>query len=295
MKRLRVTHTTGFRYQDEASASYNEARMLPASREGQWVLSAHIDTRPNAPQHTYTDYWGTRVTAFEVLSPHRELVLSASSLVEVAERAHEDCELSWDELFDAGRRSVECVEQLRQSTRTEPPREVAKLAAELAGAAGSPCAAAEAICRAIGESMEYVQGVTRVDDTAAEAWEARRGVCQDIVHIALGALRSVGIPARYVSGYLHPQPDAPLRETVVGESHAWVEWYCGPARGEAAESADPSGVWRGWDPTNLLEVGDRHVYVGHGRDYDDIAPIRGVYAGAGEADIFVKVEITREA
>ncbi|GAA4163168.1 transglutaminase family protein [Gryllotalpicola daejeonensis] len=281
MKRLRVTHTTGFRYQGEASASYNEARMLPASREGQWVLSAHIDTRPNAPQHSYTDYWGTRVTAFEVLSPHRELVLSASSLIEVAEQAHDHCPTSWDELAQLSRRTVESVEQLRQSARTEPPRDLMKLAAQVAEASGSPCAAAEAICARIGGEMEYVPGATRVDSTAAEAWSARRGVCQDIVHVALGALRSVGIPARYVSGYLHPKPDAPLHETVVGESHAWVEWFC--------------GTWRGWDPTNLIPAGDRHVYVGHGRDYDDIAPIRGVYAGVAAAETFVKVEITREA
>jgi transglutaminase-like putative cysteine protease len=281
MKRLRVTHTTGFRYQGEASASYNEARMLPASREGQSVLSAHIDTRPNAPQYTYTDYWGTRVTAFEVLSPHRELVLSASSLIEVAERPHGDCPTGWAELHEASRRTVGTVEQLRQSARTEPTEELVALAEQLAAAAATPCAAAEAICRAVGEALEYVQGVTRVDGTAAQAWQARRGVCQDIVHVALGALRSVGIPARYVSGYLHPKPDAPLHETVVGESHAWVEWFC--------------GSWRGWDPTNLIEAGDRHVYIGHGRDYDDIAPIRGVYAGAAAAETFVTVEITREA
>jgi len=293
MKRLRVTHTTGFRYQGEASASYNEARMLPASREGQWVLSAHIDTRPNAPQHSYTDYWGTRVTAFEVLSPHRELVLTASSLIEVEGRSHDACAGGWDELAEARTQTVDAVEQLRQSARTEPTEDLARLAADIAASSPSPCAAAEAICRAIGEAMDYVPGVTRVDDTAAQAWTARRGVCQDIVHVALGALRSVGIPARYVSGYLHPKPDAPLHELVVGESHAWVEWYCGPQRVDG--QGDPYGSWRGWDPTNLIEVGDRHVYVGHGRDYGDIAPIRGVYAGAAAAETFVKVEITREA
>ncbi|HEY0247306.1 MAG TPA: transglutaminase family protein [Gryllotalpicola sp.] len=281
MKRLRVTHTTGFRYQGEASASYNEARMLPATSEGQFVLSAHLDIRPSAPQYSYTDYWGTRVTAFEVLSPHRELMISASSLIEVGDRSHEDCAASWEQVHEAGRSRVEIVEQLRQSLRTDPPEEVQRIARDAVAASASPCAAAEAICRAVGEAMEYVQGVTAVDDTAAEAWAARRGVCQDIVHVALGALRSVGIPARYVSGYLHPNPDAAIGETVVGESHAWVEWYC--------------GAWRSWDPTNLIPIGDRHVYVGHGRDYDDIAPIRGVYAGAGAAATFVTVEITREA
>jgi transglutaminase-like putative cysteine protease len=281
VKRLRVTHTTGFRYQGEASASYNEARMLPASREGQSVLSAHIDTRPNAPQYSYTDYWGTRVTAFEVLSPHQELVLSASSLIEVAERPHDGCTRSWEELRAARGLTVEAVEQLRQSARTEPPADLVALAAELAAAAATPCAAAEAICRAVGEAMEYVQGATRVDDAAAQAWAARRGVCQDIVHVALGALRSVGVPARYVSGYLHPKPDAPLHETVVGESHAWVEWWV--------------GEWRGYDPTNRAPVGVHHVTLARGRSYDDVPPLRGIYAGTGTSELSVEVRITRVA
>ena len=281
MKRIRVTHTTGFRYEGDANASYNEARMLPATRDGQFVLSAHLETHPNAPQYAYTDYWGTRVTAFEVLSPHRELVLSATSLVEVVDEPHEGSEVDWDELRILSRSSVDVVEQLRQSIRTHPPVELAALAREVADAADGPCAAAEAICVRVGEEMEYVTGATAVDGTAHEAWAKRSGVCQDIAHIALGALRSVGIPARYVSGYLHPRPDAPMGETVVGESHAWIEWFC--------------GTWRGYDPTNLIPAGDRHVYVGHGRDYDDIAPVRGVYSGAGTRDAFVTVEITREA
>jgi transglutaminase-like putative cysteine protease len=126
-----------------------------------------------------------------------------------------------------------------------------------------------------------MQGVTGVHTTAAEAWSGRRGVCQDIAHLALGALRSVGIPARYVSGYLHPKPDAAIGETVAGESHAWVEWFC--------------GSWRGFDPTNLIDIGDRHVTVGHGRDYNDVAPLRGIYAGPSSSSLFVTVEITREA
>ncbi|WP_022882358.1 transglutaminase family protein [Gryllotalpicola ginsengisoli] len=281
MKRMRVRHVTGFRYEVEASASYNEARMLPASVEGQVVLSAHLDITPSASQYAYNDYWGTRVTAFEVLSPHREMTLAASSLVEVSDRPAGDCEGTWDEMTARAQTAVQYVEQLRQSSLTAPAEEVRQLAADLAAGADTPCAAAEAICRAIGEAMEYVPGATTVNTTAADAWAARRGVCQDIVHVSLGALRSVGIPARYVSGYLHPDPDAPVGQTVLGESHAWLEWFC--------------GAWRGWDPTNLIPIGDRHVYIGRGRDYDDIAPIRGVYAGAGAAETFVRVEITRES
>jgi transglutaminase-like putative cysteine protease len=279
VKRIRVVHTTGFRYEHEVVASYNEARMLPLNGEGQFVLSSHLDISPVSAQHGYLDYWGTRVSAFEVLTPHRELTLTASSLVEVASRPHIDNSLGWEPLGAESSKATLYVEQARQTPRTTPPKIVADKAREIADSFDSPCDAAHAICTWIGESMEYMQGVTAVSSTAVEAWEERRGVCQDIAHVALGALRSVGIPARYVSGYLHPKPDAPIGEVVAGESHAWVEWFCGD--------------WRGFDPTNLTEIGDRHVIVGRGRDYSDVAPLRGVYAGSLDSELFVTVEITR--
>ncbi len=281
MSRLRIRHATGFAYEGEATASYNEARMLPASSDGQLVLYANLDIEPVSSVHAYTDYWGTRVSGFEILHPHSELSLTATSLVEVRRREPADPGIGWEELARETARATEYVEQLEQTPRTSPPQEVVELAAQLAAASATPCAAARAICEAIGERIEYMPGVTGVHTTAAEAWEHKKGVCQDITHLALGALRSAGIAARYVSGYLLPKRDAEIGETVVGESHAWVEWYC--------------GAWHGFDPTNLLEIGDRHVIVGRGRDYTDVTPLRGVYAGPSSSKLFVTVEITREA
>jgi transglutaminase-like putative cysteine protease len=281
VNRLRIKHTTGFHYDGEVTASYNEARMLPASTEGQLVLFSNLDILPISSQHAYVDYWGTRVSSFDILAPHKELALTATSLVEVRDRAHPEHTMGWDELAASAASSTEYVEQLKQTRRTMPPAEVAELAVRILADTTEPCDAALAICVAIGEAVEYMQGVTGVHSTAAEAWAVRKGVCQDIAHLAIGALRSVGIPARYVSGYLHPIPNAEIGQTVAGESHAWLEWYC--------------GTWRGFDPTNLIDIGDRHVKVGHGRDYNDVAPLRGVYAGPYGSQLFVKVEITREA
>ncbi|WP_213816433.1 transglutaminase family protein [Glaciihabitans sp. dw_435] len=281
MNRLRIKHMTGFHYEGEVTASYNEARMLPASSEGQLVLFSNLDILPMSSQHSYVDYWNTRVSSFEILTPHRELSLTATSLVEVRPRTHPEHLVGWDELASVVDAATETVEQRGQTRRTEPPEEVAALAAEIVSQTDNACDAALAICQAIGGAVEYMQGVTGVHTTATEAWAVRKGVCQDIAHLALGALRSVGIPARYISGYLHPVPDAEIGQTVAGESHAWVEWYC--------------GSWRGYDPTNLIDIGDRHVAVGHGRDYNDVAPLRGVYAGPYGSQLYVKVEITREA
>lgn len=281
MKRHRITHSTGFHYEGEVTASYNEARMLPVSADGQLVLYSNLEIRPVSSQHAYVDYWGTRVSAFEVLTPHSELSLTATSLVEVRDRPHPEHRLEWTALADAIETATGYVEQLEQTNRTRPPDEVVQLARDIVARSESPCDAALEICRAIGERIEYLPGVTNVTTTAAEAWEHKKGVCQDITHLALGALRAVGIPARYVSGYLHPKPDAEIGVTVSGESHAWVEWFC--------------GEWNGYDPTNLIEIGDRHVTVGRGRDYGDVAPLRGVYAGPYGSKLFVTVEITREA
>ena len=282
MNRLRIKHMTGFHYGGDVTASYNEARMLPVSSDGQLVLYSNLEILPMSSHHGYVDYWGSRVTSFEILTAHKELALTATSLVEVRPRPHEHDDLSWDDLAIAVERTTETVEQLTQTRRTKPPEEVAAIAREIAGRATDSCAAAHEISAAIGDAVEYMQGVTAVTSTAAEAWAVRKGVCQDIAHLALGALRSVGIPARYVSGYLHPKPDAAIGETIAGESHAWVEWFCG-------------GQWRGFDPTNLMDIGDRHVLVGRGRDYNDVPPLRGVYAGPFGSSLFVKVEITREA
>jgi transglutaminase-like putative cysteine protease len=281
VKRHRIRHVSGFSYDGEVTASYNEARMLPASADGQLVLHSNLDISPMSSTHSYVDYWGTRVSSFELLTPHRELSLTATSLVEVRDRPHPEHRLEWTALADEIETATEYVEQLGQTNRTRPPQEVVDLARGIVADAASPCDAALAIARAIGERIEYLPGVTNVTTTAAEAWEHKQGVCQDITQLAIGALRSVGIPARYVSGYLHPKPEPEIGVTVAGESHAWVEWYC--------------GHWQGYDPTNLIDIGDRHVTVGRGRDYADVAPLRGVYAGPFGSKLFVTVEITREA
>ena len=281
MNRLRIKHSTGFHYGGDVTASYNEARMLPVSADGQLVLYSHVEILPISSQHNYVDYWGSRVSSFEILTPHKELSLTANSLVEVRPRVHADQKLTWEELATSAESITSTIEQLAQTRRTAPPEDVVAIAQEIAGRASNPCDAALEICTAIGDAMEYMHGVTAVTSTAKESWAVRKGVCQDITHIALGALRAVGIPARYVSGYLHPKPNAEIGETIAGESHAWVEWFC--------------GEWRGYDPTNLIDIGDRHVTVGRGRDYNDVPPLRGVYAGPYGSELFVKVEITRES
>ena len=118
------------------------------------------------------------------------------------------------------------------------------------------------------ESLRYVRGVTSVHTSADEAYADGAGVCQDFAHLALALTKSVGLPSRYVSGYFHPEADATIGEEITGESHAWVEVW--------------TGRWWGYDPTNDCPVGERHVAVGRGRDYGDVPPVKGIYAGNAE-------------
>ena len=282
MNRLRIRHVTGFNYGGDVTASYNEARMLPVSSDGQLVITSALDISPVNAHHNYVDYWGTRVASFEILTPHHELSITANSIVEVRPRPAILDPIDWTRLELLVERSTATIEQLGPTRFTRAPGEVVEIAREIAARPTDPSAAAREICIAIGDAVEYVQGVTGVHSSAEDAWAQRKGVCQDIAHLAIGALRSVGIPARYVSGYLHPRAGAEIGETVTGESHAWVEWFAGDA-----------GL--GYDPTNGIDIASRHVLVGRGRDYNDVPPLRGVYAGPFKSTLFVTVEITREA
>lgn len=280
MSRLRVKHTTSFTYEAEVQASYNETRMRPDMSDRQFLLSSQLVITPLSSQHQFTDYWGTRVTSIEILTPHQELSIVAESLVEINSRPPVTESLEWGELKVAPQASAELTELLTMTPLTKPPKDVVKGAHKIAAASETPDQAAREICEWINDEMSYVPGVTQVHSSAAEAWKDKQGVCQDISHITVGALRSVGIPARYVSGYLHPVDDADIGDVVKGESHAWVEWW--------------SGAFRGFDPTNRKEVGDRHVIVGRGRDYKDVPPLRGVYDGPATSDHHVRVELSLE-
>lgn len=280
MSRLRVVHRTTFMYASPVSASYNEARMRPASLPGQTVLESRVEVEPMTWSTDYRDYWGTIVTAFEVLSPHTELVVTAKSLVDLApvQRSSPGC--TWHELRGSAFQN-RFSEFLAMTPTTEPDAQLVDLA-RAASAGLDPPDAALAVCETVGAEIEYVPGVTGTHTRAKEAWTERKGVCQDLAHLAAGALRSIGIPARYVSGYAHPTPDATtLQQVVSAQSHAWVEWW--------------TGDWHGYDPTNSLGVGEHHVIVARGREYGDVPPLRGVFAGRAAADQRVDVEIIQEA
>lgn len=276
-RQVRVVHHTGYRYTGKVSASHNEARMTPRATREQFVLATRLEITPMAWSHSFVDYWGTPVTAFEIAEPHGQLDVVATSTVDVGDRLAVGPGITWEELRDP-RLCDQQVELLAVSDHLDPGSDLRRFAADAARKADQPAGAVHAIINRIRDRVAYVPGSTQVNTRATAVWEARAGVCQDLVHLALGALRGVGIPARYVSGYVMPSSSPVVGEATTGESHAWLQYW--------------DGAWVGLDPTNDTAPGDFHVEVGVGRDYFDVTPLKGVYSGSESSALFVEVEMT---
>jgi transglutaminase-like putative cysteine protease len=220
-------------------------------------------TPSQAAVSSYRDYWGTRVTAFDMQMPHEHLEVLATTTVEVhrAVRVPSEADIvGWDDLA-----SPETLNQFSdwvpQSQLTGPGEEVLGIIPGVVEGR-NPHEAAMAIFAWMRGEMTYMKGSTGVTTNAEEAWTQRQGVCQDLAH-------------------LHPRSTADIGETVAGQSHAWLEWW--------------DGEWRSWDPTNHKPAGDFHVTVARGRDYRDVPPLKGILSGGGGSNLSVSVEITRLA
>jgi len=273
---LRIRHTTGYRYRGEVHSSYNEARVTPLSTDRQVAMETSVSVIPATRTYRYWDYWGTLVDAFDVHEPHAELSVIGTSVVETSAGAGPVTSAGWAEL-----RSEEVVDrfaELLSPTAYVPA--LPGVGPEL-DTHRSPAEAVEAAAGWVHDRLGYAKGTTDVTTTAADALRIGTGVCQDFAHLTLAVLRGMGIPCRYVSGYLHPSSAGETGATTNGESHAWIQAW--------------TGDWWGFDPTHLQAIGERHVAVGRGRDYADVSPLRGVYHGAPAEALSVSVEITRLA
>jgi transglutaminase-like putative cysteine protease len=277
--RVGVVHTTKVTYSGAARASYNECRMTPPTMTRQTALATSVRTGSNVPIWSYRDYFGTTVSSFDIQEPHEELLVKASATVQTSAAPPAPVPLPWTELRQQAAQSY-VLEYLRETRRTTMDDDVvAAVAGRVAGA--DPAEAAGEIIKWLREKVSYVAGSTGVQTSAQEAWDAGQGVCQDMAHISVALLRAAGLPARYVSGYLHPDPKAEPGAAVAGQSHAWAEYW--------------TGEWVACDPTNLAPVGERHVVIGRGRDYADVSPLKGIYSGAPSVAMEVTVEVTRLA
>jgi transglutaminase-like putative cysteine protease len=274
---MAITHRNGYRYGGEVTSSYNEVRMTPLTTADQLVLESTMTISPETRPLRYWDYWGTVVHAFDVHVPHRELSIVARSVVETPTGGAAEPDAAWA-VLRAPSTADRFAELLFPTSFVPFDEELTSVAAELA-AQTTPRGLVNEVSAWARSVLEYAPGATGVRTSAIEAFRGGRGVCQDFAHLVLAALRGVGVPARYVSGYLYPEDEAPVGHTVVGQSHAWVEAW--------------TGDWFGVDATNGRPVGDHHVIVARGRDYADVTPLKGVYHGPPSESPGVQVELTR--
>jgi len=284
--RYRVTHETAYAYDELVSICHNEIRLEPRETARQRRLASSLSIEPEPGEtHRECDYFGNPTHFFTVEDPHHRMVLVAASEIELSPPPERGDGPAWDDL-----RSALAADRSRDGLAARElgfASPLVPIADAFAAYAASCFPQGRAILPAVVElthrihaDFAYRPGATSVETPVGDVLEAREGVCQDFAHVEIACLRALGLPARYVSGYLHTRPAAGGARLVGADaSHAWVSVYCGAAG------------WVDVDPTNDLLVSDGHVTLAWGRDYADVSPIKGVLLGGREHTVEVAVEV----
>ncbi len=277
-----IRHVTRFRYSRSISESSMELRMQPRTEGRQWCLQFSLTTDPRADIFSYVDYLNNHVHHFNVPGRHAQLTISTEAIVEVLAAEELPAALpttAWDELDHIATRN-EHLDMLLPSFFARPSNTLYRFQEELdLYRMDDPLTTLREMNARLYQSFEYVPHSTRVDSPIEDALSRRRGVCQDFAHIMITLVRELGIPCRYVSGYLfHRREDHDRSEE--DATHAWVEAWL------------PTLGWVGFDPTNNLIVRDRHIRTAVGRDYQDVPPTRGVFRGVAESELDVGVRVS---
>jgi transglutaminase-like putative cysteine protease len=282
-----VLHTTEYEYSQAVAVSHHLARLSPRVLPRQALLHHDLEIEPVPAVLTqHTDYFGNAVTFFAMQGAHRRLTVRARSLVALQATCVPPPSDTppWEAVADRTALPVEALEFLFDAALIPPDPELSAYA----GASFPPgrplLDAVLELTGRIHDEFTFDRGATTIATPLAEVFASRRGVCQDFARLEIACLRSLGLPARYISGYLETVPP-PGRKRLVGAdaSHAWLAVYC------------PEAGWIHVDPTNNVLPSNRHVTIAWGRDYNDVSPIHGVMIGGGEHTLRVSVDVLRPA
>jgi len=276
-----IRHLTRFRYSQPISEGIMETRMHPRSDTNQHCLTFSLSVSPRCRAFTYRDHLGNNVHHFDIPGEHSQLVIIAESVVEqqplpdVPAFLAPDAWKALDELV----RSGDYWEMLLPSTYTVETPALTQLAIKLdVKRRDDPLMLVHELNTRLYDYFEYVPRATRVDSPIEEAITSGKGVCQDFAHTMIALLRHIGIPARYVSGYLYRGREDHDR-SLPDATHAWVDVLL------------PQLGWVGFDPTNNLVSHHRHIRTAVGRDYADVPPTHGMYRGKTESELYVAVHV----
>jgi transglutaminase-like putative cysteine protease len=280
---FQIRFRTEYVYDAPVTDNLNALRVRPATTSGQRCDEFTVRIDPEARVGRHSDYFGTEVLEFGIVRPHKRLTIDVRARVVTAEPP-DPPDVPWPAL--ATDAYAEAAGEFLLPALDEPR---AELLEELCAAAraATPLATLQGLCDLIPDRYEYRKGATYVGSTVEEFMRAGAGVCQDYVHLALILLRRNGIAARYVSGYLWAAPADEGDDSVEVETHAWLEALL------PGENGRGEPVWVGADPTNRRLAGERHVKIGHGRNYGDVPPVRGVYQGGATSKLDASVSMTR--
>lgn len=287
--KYRLTHRTKYTYEGAVTVSHHLARLAPRSLPGQRCPWHELEIQPvPVGRGVHVDAYGNTNSYFEIEGKHEALEVIARSLVEVFPTEHPDPRSTppWESVRDACQ-----LEKLTPGSEAgafrfgSPMVPLGREFAEYAAAEFTPgrpvLEAVIALTTRIFRDFKFDPRATDVTTPVSEVMKKRAGVCQDFAHLMLACLRSLGVPARYVSGYLETRPP-PGKTKLAGAdaSHAWVSVFCGEEAG-----------WIDTDPTNNMLPGERHITVAWGRDFSDVSPLRGVTLGAGGQRLAVAVDV----
>jgi transglutaminase-like putative cysteine protease len=280
----RLHHATTYDYANPVVLGTHFMHLLPRDRPGQFIREAQLDITP-APDNRRNeiDHFGNYTTTVSLTAPHKQFQVALNATIDVQhpDPPPPEVTLPWEDIAETAILRTETAEYCLASPLTSPNRDIETYAAASFPRGQPILTGLLDLNRRIYTDMKYRGGVTNTTTTAAQVLKSRAGVCQDYAHLMIAALRALGLPARYVSGYLRTLPLAgEVKRRGADQSHAWAAAWIGETHG-----------WIDFDPTNNLLVSDEHVTLAWGRDFQDVSPLRGIILGGGRHSLRVNVDL----
>jgi len=287
----RVIHKTNYTYQESVSLCHNIVRLIPRSTNKQFCKSSVVTITPEPDVLIeYEDFYGNKLVYFTIEKEHKKLSVHVVSEVEKLSSVNlqqaQFNQISWEEVCRLTHTLTPELIDVKQFIATTPMTEADDAIADYANqsfpAGRSLFEGSRNLMNRIYADFKFQSGFTTISTPLSVVMKERKGVCQDFAHLAIACLRSLGLPVRYVSGYIETIPPPGVEKLVgVDASHAWYSVYI------------PNSGWVDFDPTNNLLPADQHITIGWGRDYKDITPLKGVIMSSGRHELKVSVDVRR--
>jgi transglutaminase-like putative cysteine protease len=286
-----ITHITEYEYFQPIAICHNIAKLLVRNTSDQRSIKTNINISPQPDRISeYIDFFGNKVLYFAIQQEHKKLTVSIQSIIEKnisnPIQANLYSDLAWNQipsqLLDLTPEHIEALQFIAETDFTKTSTEIHDYALKSFSNDKSFFEASKDLMQRIYNDFEFKPGATNVSTPLIEVMKERKGVCQDFAHLAIACVRSVGLPARYVSGYIETEAPAGKEKLFgVDASHAWFSIYI------------PNTGWIDFDPTNNIIPGQQHITIGWGRDYSDITPLKGIILSSGKHKLSVSVDVRR--